>query len=223
MNEDRTPISIDSSPSADTGQTLPPKTHPVPPPIKESRSDLVLILGILSLFMCGPLGIIAWIIANSDLKKIRIGTVSSRKVGLLKVGRALGIVGAILFVAAIFATTFVLQGRLGSLTDVITSEPLKTGEFMYVGEWHGNRGTYIRINPDGRGDFQSRHSRVRGGAVKISGNKLTIGMLGISMSWHVDRPPCSENGDWTMQLDGEVFKRKGDDVLVVLAPKFLSL
>ncbi len=222
MNEDRTPISRGSSFSANTGQTLPPKMPPAPP-VKESRSDLVLILGILSLFMCGPLGPIAWIIANSDFKRIRAGTVSSRKIGLLKVGKALGIIGAILFVAAIFAIAFVLRGNLGALTDVIISEPLRTEEFMYIGEWHGNKGTYIRINPDGRGDFQSRHSHVRGGAVKISGDKLTIGMLGISMSWHVDRPPHSENGDWTMQLDGEIFKRKGDDVLVTLAPKFLSL
>lgn len=213
MNEDQTPISPDSGISNAPGHTPP---SPVPPesPTKESRADLVLMLGILSLFMCGPLGIIAWIIANSDLRKMRAGIVSSRKVGLLKVGKALGIVGAILFVATIFAVAFVIQRNAGHFGGMFTSEPLKADQFAYAGDWLGDRGTFIRIDVDGKADFISSNSRVRGGAVNISGDRLSIGIMGISKSWRIDRPPHMQDGNWTMQLDGETFKRKGEDLVV---------
>ena len=35
--------------------------------LERGRGDLILMLGILSLFLCGPLGIVAWVMANSDL------------------------------------------------------------------------------------------------------------------------------------------------------------
>jgi hypothetical protein len=215
MKEDSSPISPGSGTHNAYSSTLPPGMPPGQP-VRESRADLVLILGILSLFMCGPIGIIAWIIANSDLKKIRAGTVSSRKVGVLKVGRALGILGAILFVATIFLFSYFIQTKLGSLTDTFTSQPLKSQEFAFAGEWYGNRGSYIRISPDGRGDFIAKNSRLRGGAVRISGDELSIGIMGISKTWHIDRAPSRDQGEWTMQLDGELFKRKSDDLTVRL-------
>ena len=78
-----------------------------PPNLQSNHADLVLLLGIVSLFMCGPLGVIAWITGSADLRKIRNGLMSSRKIGTLKVGRALGIVGTCLFVAS-----FVIVGLI---------------------------------------------------------------------------------------------------------------
>ncbi|MBI5250943.1 MAG: hypothetical protein HY912_15755 [Desulfomonile tiedjei] len=214
MNEDQTPVSPDSSLSPILADRPPPHQASPGLPVRESRADLVLILGILSLFMCGPLGLIAWIVANTDLKRIRAGTMSSRKIRLLKVGKALGIVGAILFAATILTITFVVQRNVSSLTEMFTPEPLKAHEFAFAGEWFGNRGTLIRIGFDGKGDFISGHSRVRGGAVSISDDRLSIGILGLSKSWHIDRRPYLEDGTWTIQLDGEVFRRRGDDSIV---------
>jgi hypothetical protein len=213
MKEDNTPISPGSSLSNMPDHTLPSQMLSGPPP-RESRADLVLILGILSLIMCGPMGIIAWIIANSEQKGIRAGTVSSKKMRVLKVGRALGIFGVILFVAEIFALSYVVQRYADNFVTAFTSEPLKAQELAFVGEWHGSNGTFIRISPDGRGDFVSKNSRLRGGRVKISGDQLSIGIMGIAKTWHLDRPPYQEDGQWTMQLDGETFKRKSDDLMV---------
>lgn len=40
-----------------------------------NRADSILVLGILSLFVCWPVGIVAWIMANSDLREIREGLI----------------------------------------------------------------------------------------------------------------------------------------------------
>ncbi len=215
MNEDQPPISLDFGPSP----VSPGPTTPEPlsgPPLKESRADLVLFLGILSLFMCGPIGIVAWTIANTDLKKIRAGTLSSRKASNLKIGRALGVIGAVLFIGTAVAVTLFVQRNVSGLQEMIGGEPLKPDEFVFAGEWYGEKGTYIRIRLDGKGDFISSHSRVRGGSVRISGNSLSIGLLGMSKIWRIDRRPHMENGHWTMRLDGELFRRKGDDFTVML-------
>lgn len=177
---------------------------------------MVLFLGILSLFMCGPIGIVAWIIANTDLKKIRAGTLSSRKASNLRIGRALGIIGAVLFIGTAVAVTLFVQRNVSGLQEMLGGEPLKPDEFVFAGEWYGEKGTYIRIHLDGKGDFISSHSRVRGGSVRISGNSLSIGLLGMSKSWRIDRRPHMENGHWSMRLDGELFRRKGDDFTVML-------
>jgi hypothetical protein len=215
MNEDQPPLTTNFEPSpVSPGPTT--TTPPSGPPLKESRADLVLFLGILSLFMCGPIGIVAWIIANADLKKIRAGTLSPRKASNLKIGRTLGIVGAVLFIGTVVAVTLFVQRNMSGLEEMLGGEPLKSDEFVFAGEWFGERGTYIRIYLDGKGDFISSHSRVRGGRVRISGNSLSIGLLGMSKSWRLDRRPHMENGYWTMRLDGELFKRKGDDFTVKL-------
>ncbi len=109
-----------------------------------------------------------------------------------------------------------VQRNVSGLGEMLGGEHLKPDEFVFAGEWYGERGTYIRIHLDGTGDFISGHSRVRGGRVRISGKSLSIGLLGMSKNWRIDRRPHMENGYWTMRLEGELFKRKGDDFTVKL-------
>ncbi|MBI4965171.1 MAG: hypothetical protein HY913_17990 [Desulfomonile tiedjei] len=184
------------------------------PPEDGGRASLVLFLGLLSLFMCGPLGIIAWIMANADLKKIRAGALSPRQAGTLKIGRALGIIGTIVFVISIFVFAHLLQRGITGLGGWTETSPLLPNQIVFVGEWVGKKGTVIRIRPDGKGDFRSSHSSMTGGQVRIDKDDLSIGLMGISKSWHIDAPPHLTNGSWEMSLDGEIFIRKGEDLTV---------
>jgi hypothetical protein len=38
--------------------------------------------------------------------------------------------------------------------------------------------------------------------------------MGLSKTWHIDKLPNLEDGTWTMELDNEVFVRRGEDHLV---------
>jgi hypothetical protein len=206
----------EDSPTMHTDHTAQPTVHETTGQdvhLRESRGDLVLFLGILSLFMCGPLGIIAWVVASSDLKGIRAGTVSPRRIRMLKTGRILGAIGALLFVIAITGVTFTMH-RLDGLSELLGSRPLKPNEFHFVGEWYGNRGTYIKIHPSGKADYVTANSRIRGGTLTITEQTLSIGFFGFSKSWRIERLPEHADGYYAMQLDGEIFVRKSEDILV---------
>jgi hypothetical protein len=66
-------------------------------PVDHPKGMTVLILGILSLVCCGPLGIVAWVMGNGVLREIDAepGRYSNRQ--LVQIGRILGIVGGVLF------------------------------------------------------------------------------------------------------------------------------
>ncbi|HTY21886.1 MAG TPA: hypothetical protein VMC85_02070 [Desulfomonilaceae bacterium] len=183
---------------------------------QSDRSNLILFLGILSLFMCGPVGIAAWIMAGSDLRKIRKGLMSPQKTAVLKVGRALGIIGTAIFAMAIISGALLMQKQFGDFPTVLKNRPLAAEQMVFAGEWLGKRGTLIRIQPDGRADFKGRRATVKGGRVSIKGETLSIHMLGFSRTWHIDTRPHLENGNWSMQLDGEIFMKKWEGQLVRL-------
>jgi len=179
------------------------------------RSGLILFLGILSLFMCGPLGVAAWIMAGADLRKIRRGSLPSDKVGILKTGRVLGIIGTGIFFAVIVSGAAVLQKQFGELPGFLGYTPLAADQAAFAGEWFGKKGTVIRIYSEGKGDFRTARANITGGRVNIKGESLSIRMLGFSKTWHIDAGPHIENGNWSMQLDGETFVRKAEGHLII--------
>jgi hypothetical protein len=65
---------------------------------KPDRSVLILTLGILGLVICGPLGIAAWVMGNTDLAAIRRGEVDRTGEGMTRAGQILGIVSTVLFI-----------------------------------------------------------------------------------------------------------------------------
>jgi hypothetical protein len=71
-----------------TGQSLTPH-----------RGTLILILGILSIVCCFICGIIAWVMANKDLKEMAAGRMDPSGMGLTKGGKICGIVGIALQIA----------------------------------------------------------------------------------------------------------------------------
>ena len=62
-----------------------------------SNATLVLVLGILGIVLCAPLGIVAWIMGNNALRELDQGFGDPSTRGMVVAGRILGIIATILF------------------------------------------------------------------------------------------------------------------------------
>lgn len=62
-------------------------------PLAPHRGVLILVLGILSIVCCFICGIIAWVLANGDLKEMAAGRMDPSGEGMTKAGKICGIVG----------------------------------------------------------------------------------------------------------------------------------
>jgi hypothetical protein len=71
-------------------------TGDTPAPLESSQAVTVLVLGILSLVVCGILGPIAWKLGNDELTAISAGRRPAENVGMAQAGRICGIVGTCL-------------------------------------------------------------------------------------------------------------------------------
>ncbi|MBM3831424.1 MAG: DUF4190 domain-containing protein [Verrucomicrobia bacterium] len=68
--------------------------------MRPHRGTLILVLGILGLFVCAPLGIAAWIMGNGDLKQMDGGIMDPSGRSSTNAGRICGII----------TTVFILLG-----------------------------------------------------------------------------------------------------------------
>ncbi|MBM3876848.1 MAG: DUF4190 domain-containing protein [Verrucomicrobia bacterium] len=83
--------------------------------MKPHRGTLILVLGILGLVVCGPLGIAAWIMGNGDLKQMDGGTMDPSGRGTTNAGRICGMIATLLMVLAVVALiAMVALGVLGA-------------------------------------------------------------------------------------------------------------
>ena len=62
------------------------------------RGNTILVLGILGLIVCGPLGIAAWVMGKGDLARIDAGLMDPTGRGTTQAGMVLGIIGTVLIV-----------------------------------------------------------------------------------------------------------------------------
>jgi predicted Zn finger-like uncharacterized protein len=69
--------------------------------LQPHRGTLILVLGILSIVVCGFLGPVAWIMGSHDLKEIRAGRMDPEGEGTTNGGRICGIIGTILMVISV--------------------------------------------------------------------------------------------------------------------------
>ncbi|MCF7668827.1 MAG: hypothetical protein K9N48_03520 [Verrucomicrobia bacterium] len=67
----------------------------------QGRGVLILVLGILSIVLCAPLGPFAWIMGSGDLKKIGEGQISQDAKGLTQAGMICGIIGTVFLVIGV--------------------------------------------------------------------------------------------------------------------------
>ena len=83
--------------------------------MKPHRGTLILVLGILGLVICGPLGIAAWIMGNGDLKEIDAGAMESSGRSLTNAGRICGMIASILMILGVLIAIAVFGlGILGA-------------------------------------------------------------------------------------------------------------
>ena len=72
---------------------------------------MILVLGILGLLICGPLGIAAWIMGNNDLKEMDAGTMDPAGRGSTQAGKICGLIATILMIiGAIIGVLIVALG-----------------------------------------------------------------------------------------------------------------
>jgi hypothetical protein len=69
--------------------------------MKPHRGTLILVLGILGLVVCGPLGIAAWIMGSGDLKEMDAGTMDPSGRGNTNAGKICGIIATVLTVLGV--------------------------------------------------------------------------------------------------------------------------
>jgi hypothetical protein len=84
-----------------------------PKTMKSHRGTLILVLGILSLVVCGLIGPIAWVMGNNDLREIDTGLMDPAGRSLTNAGRICGMIGTILVL--ISAVVMILLFGLGFL------------------------------------------------------------------------------------------------------------
>ncbi|MGZ4961342.1 MAG: DUF4190 domain-containing protein [Limisphaerales bacterium] len=82
--------------------------------MKPHRGTLVLVLGILGLVLCGPLGIAAWVMGNGDIKQMDAGTMDPSGRGTTNAGRICGIIATILTIIAVVIALLIIVFGAGS-------------------------------------------------------------------------------------------------------------
>jgi len=80
---------------------------------RSSNAVAVLVLGILSLVVCGALGPIAWYMGHGELQQINAGLVSRQDHGMVNAGYICGIIGSILLLIGIAFFIFFLALPFG--------------------------------------------------------------------------------------------------------------
>lgn len=86
-----------TQPAVETVQAQPASGQPLNP----HRGVLILVFGILSIVCCFIFGIVAWVMANNDLREMTAGRMDPNGRGLTNAGRICGIVGIVLQILGI--------------------------------------------------------------------------------------------------------------------------
>jgi hypothetical protein len=83
--------------------------------MKPHRGTLILVLGILGLVVCAPLGIAAWLMGNGDLKLMDAGQMDSAGRSLTNAGRICGIIATVLLILGVLGGILIFGlGILGA-------------------------------------------------------------------------------------------------------------
>jgi len=86
---------------------------------QEHRGQLILVLGILSFFVGGPiLGLVAWIMGSNDLKEMRAGRMDPEGESQTNTGRICGMVSTLLGAVAILGVLGCCA--IGSITSMMS-------------------------------------------------------------------------------------------------------
>lgn len=87
----------------------PPGTYPEP-----SRAIAILVMGILSVVICGLLGPVAWSMGNTELAAIDADRRPPQNRGAASAGRILGMIATFLLVIGTIVAVMVFAGLIGN-------------------------------------------------------------------------------------------------------------
>ncbi len=83
--------------------------------LRPHRGTTILVLGLLGMLMCQPLGLFAWSMGGSDLRLMRAGQMDRSGEGMTNAGYILGIISSIIFLIQIaFFLFFILLIFIGA-------------------------------------------------------------------------------------------------------------
>jgi hypothetical protein len=77
-----------------------------------SQSTTILVLGILGLVCCGPLGIVAWIMGNNEIQAIDAGRRDPANRGTANAGRIVGIVATVFLAISVVWLILFFSGAI---------------------------------------------------------------------------------------------------------------
>lgn len=69
--------------------------------MRPHRGTTILVLGVLSLVVCAPLGIPAWVMANADLKAMDAGEMDPEGRSSTQAGKICGMITSIILIIAV--------------------------------------------------------------------------------------------------------------------------
>ena len=76
--------------------------------VEAHRGGAILALGIIGIVICGICGIIAWVMGNTDLAKMKAGRMDRSGEGMTQAGRILGIISTVLMILLVIWIVFVM-------------------------------------------------------------------------------------------------------------------
>lgn len=91
-------------------------------PANHPNATVILVLGILGLLICGPVGVAAWVMGNKAIKEIDSSHVVYGNRGTVQAGRILGIIATAFLILQVALLIFLIAtGGLVYLTDLANS------------------------------------------------------------------------------------------------------
>jgi hypothetical protein len=81
--------------------------------MKPHRGTAILVLGILGIVVCQILGIVAWVMANNDLREMAAGTMDPAGLGNTQAGKICGIIAVVLLAIGLLASIAMLALGVG--------------------------------------------------------------------------------------------------------------
>lgn len=93
--------------------------QPAYPPVEHPKGTTILVLGILSLVVCGVIGPFAWVMGNRTLREIDASGYAYSNRSMVQAGRICGIVSSsiMIFVGGLYAIALIVMG-IGFATGV---------------------------------------------------------------------------------------------------------
>ncbi len=90
-------------------QMPPPVAPPPDMPMQPHRGVMILVFSILSWFLCVIFGVVAWVLANSDLRAMAEGRMDPTGEGITKAGKIVAMINVILTIVGIVVAIIALS------------------------------------------------------------------------------------------------------------------